>query len=90
LYEVKYRPMSMVPGTYLKMQWTIFKCIIVRACMNWEKKFTLYEISLCVSVRYCKSPTSLKKEYGSSSKVSFAKVLVLALNGVLMGLLSTI
>ena len=72
------------------MQWTIFKCIIVRACMNWEIKLTLYEISLYVSVRYCKSPTSLKQEYESFSKVSFAKVLVLALNGVLMGLLSTI
>ena len=43
------------------MQWPIFKCIIVRACMNWEIKLTLYEISLCVSVRYCKSP-SLKKD----------------------------
>ena len=56
--EVKCKPMSIMPLTYLKILQTIFKCMTVGACMNCDAKFTLYERSGLVRVRYYKAPTN--------------------------------
>ena len=56
--EVKCKPMSIMPLTYLKILRTIFKCTTVGAFMNCDAKFTLYERSGLVRVMYYKAPTS--------------------------------